>query len=516
MNAYDEELLAAIEAHRDLARRKLLPFVLWTKPDYIAGWVHYVICEKLDKFIADSVAGKSPRLMLCMPPRHGKSQLASVDLPAFFLGLYPEKEIIFTSYSGGLASDMNRGVQRVIDSDEYRMLFPKTQLSASRSSRDGAKRTGDTFEIVGNTGVYRCAGIGGPITGKGGHILIIDDPVANAEAANSETIRKSTWDWYTSTLLSRQAPGAGVLLIQTRWHMDDLAGRILENMKKGGEQWDVAMFPAVAEEDEEYRLKGEALHPERYSLDMLMRIKQGTEEEPGVGSKTWSALYQQRPSAAEGNIFKREHWKFLRAPKLVSEMQPDERRRYFRELGINQIIQRWDTALGTKKLNDYSACATLGCTKSRYYLVDVWSDRIEFPEVTRQVELQRDRWSATKVKVEGGGSASGKATVQTVKRETNVPVSETPTITDKVTRAELISPNHESGLIYLFEGPNGEKEPWHAKFIDNCANFPSLKFDDDVDAFIGAMEEATAGRRPMQIADGILKAAAYRADGVTV
>ena len=511
MNAYDEEMLAAIEAHRDLARRKLLPFVLWCKPDYLAGWVHEVICDELDQFMQDVVDKKSPRLMIFMPPRHGKTELASVDMPALLFGMYPELSVIATSYSGGLASDNNRAVQRRIDSDEYRMLFPKVQLSASRSRADGAKRTGDEFQIVGHEGIYRSAGRGGAITGRGGHVLIVDDAVANAEEANSETVRKSTWDWYTTTLCSRQAPGAGILNIQTRWHLDDLGGRLLANMEKGGEQWRVITFPAIAEQDEDYRRKGEALHPERYSLEMLNRIKLGTEDEPGVGSRTWASLYQQRPAAAEGNIFKREHWKFLKPPRKVSDMNPEERRLYFRELGINRIIQRWDTALGTKKINDYSACVTLGCTKSRYYVIDVWKDRIEFPEVTRQVELLRDRWNATRVHVEGGGSASGKATTQTVKRETNVPVFETPTITDKVARAELISPNQESGLIYFFEG-----EEWTSKFIDNCANFPALKFDDDVDAFIGAMEEATAGRRPMQIADDLLKAAAYRADGVTV
>lgn len=435
-------------------------------------------------------------------PTHN-SELVSRRFPAYALGKHPSLPIIATSYSSDLASSINRDVQRIIDSEEYRDLFPGTSLWGKniRTVADGSYlRNSDMFEVVNHRGLYKSAGVGAGITGRGGRILLIDDPIADAAQAHSQTVRNAIWEWYTTTLYTRCEPGGGILLIQTRWHEDDLAGRILRNMEKGGEQWKVLRYPAIAEEDEEYRAKGEPLHPERYSLEMLNKIKTGTEDTPGVGSRTWSALYQQRPSAAEGNIFKRENWKWLRAPKRVSEMEKHERDAYFRELGIERVIQRWDTALGAKKQADFSACVTLGIAQSRYYVLDVWKQQIEFPEVRRQVQALYDKWAPYKVIVEGGGSASGKATVQTMKRETRVPVYEAITSTDKVLRADIVSPNQESGLVYLFEG-----EEWTSDFVDQCANFPSIRHDDDVDAFIGAVEEATSDSGPFDVSDELLR-----------
>lgn len=509
--------LAEVKAEK--ARRSLIDFTLYTKPDYLAGWFHHKLAAVLDKFLADVVAKKSPRLIIMAPPRHGKTELTSRRFPAYALGKYPDMTFIATSYASDLASSINRDVQKVIDSDEYARLFKSTTLWGKniRTVADGSYlRNSDIFEIVNHEGAYKSAGVGAGVTGRGGEVLLIDDPVKDAAEAGSETVRKGIWDWFTTTLYTRCAPGGGILLIMTRWHEDDLAGHLLSNMKKGGEQWDVFKFPAVAEEDEYdedtgqlLRLKGEALHPERYNLDLLERIKLGTSDEPGVGSKTWASLYQQNPSAAEGNIFKRENWKYLRPPLKVSEMQPDERRHYLRELGVHTIIQRWDTALGGKKQNDYTACVTLAQTRSRYYIIDVWQDRIQSPEAMKQVELLRDRWFTPGIGyrcvVEGGGSASGKATVQAVQRYTDVPVFEQNTSTDKVLRADTVAPIHESGLVYLFDG-----EAWHSRFIDNCANFPNITTDDDVDAFIGALEEASSGRQPMQIADSLLSAVGAR------
>ena len=505
MTTRDQLLLSPFglrDVEAELARRSLLDFTLFTKPDYLAGWFHRLLAERLDQFLQDVMDKKSPRLMIFAPPRHGKSELTSKRFPAYALGRYPDMTFIGTSWGADLASAVNRDIQRVIDSDEYRELFPETTLWGKniRTVADGSYlRNSDIFEIVNHKGQYKSAGRGGGIAGRGGDILLMDDVVKDAEEASSETIRSATWEWYANDLYTRLMPGAGILFIMTRRHQDDLAGHLLENMRKGGEKWEILNFPAVAEEDEEFRKKGEPLHPERYDLAQLNRIKMGTSDEPGVGSRVWASLYQQRPSAASGDIFLRENWKFLRAPRLVSEMQPEERKLYFRELGIHTVLQRWDTALGGKKRNDMSACVTLGITRSRYYLIDVWADRITAPDAMKQVELQRDRWAATKVVVEGGGSASGKATVQMVKRHTNVAIFEATTATDKVFRADTVSPIHESGLVYMFEG-----EAWHAKFIDQCANFPNIKFDDDVDAFIGALEEAVAGKKPMNIDPRIL------------
>ena len=488
------------EVDRETARRSLIEFVKYTKPDYLVGWFNMELANKLDQFLEDVRAHKGPRLMIMAPPRHGKTEIVSRRFPAYALGKCPDMTFIATSYASDLASSINRDVQRVIDSEEYSALFPSTSLWGKniRTVADGSYlRNSDIFEIVGRRGVYKSAGVGAGVTGRGGDVLLIDDPIKDAAEAHSQTVRDGIWDWYTSTLYTRAMPGAGILLIMTRWHEDDLAGRLLENMRKGGEQWDVIRYPAIAEDDEEHREMGEALHPERYSLEMLEKIRVGTSDSVGVGSRVWASLYQQRPSAAEGNIFKRENWKWIASPHgPLGSMDHALRKKYFFELGITQVIQRWDTALGEKKQADFSACVTLGVAGSRYYVLDVWKKQLEFPEVKRQVQTFYDKWKPNKVVIEGGGSASGKATVQSMKRESRVPLYESITATDKVLRAEGISPHHESGLIYLFEG-----ESWTSDFIDQCSNFPNIKNDDDVDAFIGAMEEVVASPGPMNIPD---------------
>ena len=175
-------------------------------------------------------------------------------------------------------------------------------------------------------------------------------------------------------------------------------------------------------------------------------------------------------------------------------------RNLFQSLGITFVLQSWDTALGGKKQNDYSACTTMGIGRNRYFVLDVWKGQLEFPEVKRQVQLLYDKWKPAKVFVEGGGSASGKATIQAMKRDSRVPLFESIRATDKVLRADTVSPTHEAGLVTLFEG-----EPWVADFVDSASNFPNIKNDDDIDSFIGALEEAIGKRRPLQISDALLQ-----------
>ncbi|MBD5539567.1 MAG: terminase, partial [Desulfovibrio sp.] len=249
------------QIRRALAKACLAGFVRATAPGYLMGWVHERICAELDVFLSAVSAGESPRLMLCMPPRHGKSELASRRFPAYVFGRYPDMSIIGTSYSADLSSRLNRDVQRVMEQPEYQVIFPETRLSAKdiRTVASGNYlRNSDLFEIVDHRGSYRSAGVGGGITGMGGDILIVDDPFKDRAEADSPTIRRKVWEWYTSTLYTRLAPGGGILVINTRWHMDDLSGRLLEAARTGeGDAWRVVNFPAIAEEDEKYRLRGE-------------------------------------------------------------------------------------------------------------------------------------------------------------------------------------------------------------------------------------------------------------------
>jgi len=198
------------EAARILARRHLLDFITYTKPDYEVNWHHKTICDEIESFMT----GECSRLILCMPPRNGKSQIVSRHLPAYLLGRNPDARIIACSYSADLAQAMNRDVQRIIDDPLYHELFPDTTLSGSnvRTVAGNFLRNSDVFEIVGHKGVYLSAGIGGGITGRGADYALIDDPVKNREEANSPTYRERIWDWYRSTLYTRLEKGGKILI----------------------------------------------------------------------------------------------------------------------------------------------------------------------------------------------------------------------------------------------------------------------------------------------------------------
>ena len=348
--ASDYKKAAIFELKRRAARAGFAPFVLFTTPNYKMGWVHREICETLEKFLQDVRDGKSPRLMISMPPRSGKSELVSRKFPAYAFGVDPDLQIIATSYSADMAQRFNRDVQRVIDNDLYKAAFPDTSLNAGKSnnSKGAYIRTSELFEIVGHTGSYRSCGVGGGITGMGADILIIDDPVKDRKSANSATVRQSIYEWYTSTAYTRLSPGGGVIVMCTRWHVDDLLGMLLKEEQNGGDKWHVINYPAIAEHDEPHRKAGEALHPERYPLESLLKIK------GAVGSADWASLYQGRPTVLGGNIIK-SSW-FKRYKQL-----PDLKYR---------LIDS-DTALKTKEANDFSVfgCGGLG-KDGKLYIVD--------------------------------------------------------------------------------------------------------------------------------------------------
>jgi len=233
-----------------LARQKLLNFTKYTYPKYYINWHHRLLCKYLDKFIS----GEIKRLMIFIAPRHGKSELVSRRLPAFIFGKNPDAKVIAASYSADLARMMNRDVQRIIDSENYRELFPKTRLFGKniRTLADNSwLRNSDIFEIVGHCGTYRACGIGGGITGMGADFAIIDDPIKNFQEAESQVFRNSIWEWYRSTLLTRMEKDDRILLTLTRWQDDDLAGRIIKLMKEKEsiEQWVIVNLPAIKEDN---------------------------------------------------------------------------------------------------------------------------------------------------------------------------------------------------------------------------------------------------------------------------
>ena len=453
-------------------------FVEHVQPGYLMGWVHERICAELDRFLADAVAKKSPRLMLTMPPRHGKSTLASRCFPAYAFGRYPDMSFIATSYSAALASRMNRDVQRVIDSPEYAELFPATRLAGMDSGTHGQwLRTMDAFEVVGHKGVYRSAGVGGGITGMGADIICCDDPVKDRAEADSPTVSQAVWEWYTSTLYTRLAPGGGIIIIQTRWGDTDLSGRLLEAQAKGeGDEWRVINFPAIAEADEEHRRKGEALHPERYPLEALERIK------GAIGTRDWEALYQQHPVPDGGAIFRDEWLQHVYLPKDLPAK-------------FDSVIMSWDLAFKSTDASDFVVGQLVGKHGADFYILDQLRGRWSFTETMAQVkelaERARARFPRIAPRILIEDKANGPAVIDALRHEVSgiIPVEPDGS---KEARAHAVTALFEAGNVLL---PDRSLAPWVDEYRLELTRFPSGAHDDQVDATTQALRYLSAGHR---------------------
>lgn len=271
------------------SRRNLVDFEIATNPNYEPNWHHEIIAKEFEHI--EAFGDRDYKiLVITVPPRHGKSQMSSIDFPAWFLGKNPEKEIIMASYSADLAQDFGGKTREKVDSEAFGMIFPDVKLKEDEKARGRWRINGD--------GSYMAVGVGGPITGRGADILGIDDPIKNREEAESEVMREKIWDWFTSTAFTRLSPKGVAVIVMTRWHLDDLVGRIL-NHPGLAKRTKIIRFTAIAENDElPFRRKGEALWPIRYSIESLNEIKDA------IGPYDWQALYQGNPVLTENQEFK--------------------------------------------------------------------------------------------------------------------------------------------------------------------------------------------------------------------
>jgi predicted phage terminase large subunit-like protein len=417
--------------------------------------------------IDDWVAGKILRLMLFTPPRHGKSELVSRRLPAYIFGRDPNAKVIATSYAADLAKDMNRDTQRIIDDDAYRRVFRHTRLSEKNTkAKDARVRNSEMFEIVGGSGYYKCAGVDGPVTGKGFTHGIIDDPIKNRKDAESKTIRDGVYSWYTSTFYSRRdEETARILIILTRWHEDDLAGRLLELSKQDehADKWEVVSFPAIAEKErhpDDPREEGEPLWPNKFSLKSLYATRANS-----TGYE-WDSLYQQRPSPAGGAKIKRDWFNVIQ--------QPPPGLRWYRF---------WDLAVSAKKTADYTA--SICGAKDRdgnIYLKDMIRGQWEWPD-TKKNMVQTAKAEKIPIGIEEAGQQKG--FIDELKRDPEMmgyAITGYRPSTDKLTRALPWISRAESGNIYLVNGI------WINEFLNECQVFTGSggdKHDDQVDAVSG-------------------------------
>ncbi len=459
------------EKARRAAREHLLPFTLYTFPGFEVNWHHKLLADKLTDF----ANGKIKRLIIEAPPGHTKTELASRRCPAFILGKNPDAKIIAASYGSDLSTEISRDVKRIILDDRYQDLFPNTQLNpkhAVTDERQASQNTADRWEIVGRKGSYLARGVGGGITGKRGNFLILDDPVKDDIEARSEAHQEKLWCWYNKVFRSRQAmkikgaDGAGILVIMTRWHVNDLVGRLLDEAQRNpkADQWEVVKLRAMRrEEDLSYdpRLPGEMLWPSAFSEKEYWAV---------TDDQTRAALYDQSPTIDGGHIIK-THWAnnfYTTLPDLPGLW-----------------LQSWDCKAGSKEPRSSYVAGHVWFRpngKSDIYLVDRMHGRWDINETMTRIRAMTTKWPKATLKLVED-KADGRGIITMLCREIPGLVAVKPE-GDKITRCKAVTPLWEAGNVWL---PDRSIAPWIDEPIAEWTAFPGAPHDDDVDAMSQAL-----------------------------
>lgn len=429
-----------MSSNRDLELARLAPagFAMFASN---GDWQLARHLAYLNDAIMDLVSRKNRRLIVSMPPRHGKSEFISKYLPAWIIGALHEK-VLLASYEADFAEQWGRKARDVFEEYAPRVFGAKLNPNIAN-----AKHWEST-----EGGSMQTAGVGGPLTGKGGNWLIIDDPVKNAEEAESDTIRNKADDWFRSTAYTRLEPNGVIIIVMTRWHEDDIVGRLLSGPT--AHHWREINFPALAEESDELgRTPGEALWPARYDVQALEEIKMLE------GPYFWSSLYQQSPTVRGGTKIQYDWWNLY-----------DELPHQFR-----QIVICWDTAWGTKETSDYSVAAVWGVSQNGYYLIELKRDRVEFPTLLEWAHQLQDKYPRASHLIED--AASGIALRQMLKKETRYVVRTVKVQTDKVSRLNGVIHAIEAGRCYL-----PRKAKWLHDFMEEHRRFPNSAYKDQVDS----------------------------------
>jgi predicted phage terminase large subunit-like protein len=446
--------LAQITA-RDQATSSFLSFCRYVWPEMIVGAHHKKIAAALDRV----VSGECKRLMIAMPPRHGKSQMGSYLFPAYLMGKKPDSKLIVGSHTAELAQRFGRMIRNLVADERYKELFPDFLLSADSKAagRWDTSHGGEAFFI----------GKGGAMTGRGGNVVILDD-ILDEQDALSNTAMENTWEWYQSGPRQRLQPNGTIIVINTRWKTDDLSGRLLKLQGAiKSDKWEILEFPAILP-------SGGPLWPEYWKLEELEAVKHT------IGLQKWNAQWQQTPTADEGAILKREWWQ---------RWKPEE------PPLVEYIIQSYDTAYSKKETADYSVITTWGVfvpdqdSGPNIILLDVKKGRWDFPELKRIAREEYKNWNPDNVLIEA--KATG-ITLQQELRRVGIPVTMySPggrrAGQDKISRANSIAPILESGMVWA---PETE---WADELIEECAAFPNGDHDDMVDSTTQALMRFRAG-----------------------
>lgn len=440
-----------------MARRNLIDFTTYTNAAYQPAAHHRLIAEKLEAV----ERGEIDRLMINMPPRHGKSELASRRFPAWYLGRNPESTVISASYNLDKAQEFGGEVRDIVKANSYRRLFPNVDLKEDTRAKGYWRTSGG--------GNYIAAGVGTALTGRGtkGPVALIDDPLKDRAEADSERHRDNVWQWYSSVILSR-FPRA-IIVVQTRWHEDDLSGRLLEEQAKGGDKWDILELPAIDR-------NGHALWPDFYPIEQLERIRRATIP------RDWSALYQQRPAPDEGAYFKRDWFRAY-----------SERPKHLRIYGAS------DYAV-TEGDGDWTVHVVVGVDPlDNIYVLDVWRGQTTSDKwIDVWLDMVRQHKPLMWIEEQGQIIKSIGPFIERRMRESKVYCrrEQVASASDKPTRSRAIQARSSMGKVYL-----PADAPWLSDFTSELLVFPAGKHDDQVDAFglIGrALDEMIPAVAPQQ------------------
>lgn len=422
----EQKLAAEKQRRADIrARASFREFVFATYPGLKPGWHIDVLCAALQQFAEDVQARKSPRLIVTMPPRHTKSSIASQRFPVWGMGNFGW-DVILGSYAQSLADEHSIAARDIARSSTVRRLWPHTVRlpSTATSDEDAPKGTNLVRRWTlgrangGDPSKYVAIGVDGAGTGKGCDVFIFDDPHKDRAEAESAPAREALWRFYTSVAYTRLSPGGGILDVQTRWHEDDLAGRLISRMEEGGEVWTVINLPALAEVDEYYedgslrRAKGEALHPERYPVEHLLKVQ-------ALNEYDFASLYQQRPMPAEGGMIKgawlAHEYEQLRDPIIPRRSRLSLASPLARVPGGGTRIISIDTANKPGAKSAYTTMGSFADQGAQSYLADVYREKIEFADLIEAVVLRAERDDPDAVLIED--MASGVQLMSMLKRD---------------------------------------------------------------------------------------------------
>jgi len=455
MNNIAEELTP-----QQIGSSSLLSYVGLQYPKYVAEPAHELMATALEAV----EAGNIRRLLINIPPQHGKTLLASEFFPPWVLGRHPDWKIIAATFNQTRANEVGGIVRNNLTNTIHRAVFPNCGISPDTKS---------THHVATNDrGHYYSTGIGGTITGRGANCFIVDDPLKDREDAESKLVREKVKEWYRAVAYTRLRPDNRIIIIQTRWHRDDLSGFVLS--EHAHENWTVLDLKAVAEKGDILgRPIDAALCPQMYDEEYLANVKLIE------GTYNWESLYQQRPIPKEGGMVQYD-W-----IKHYTEL-PDER-------SVLKKVISWDTAYKEDQLSDPTAATVWHLTKNGYYLVDVLNKKLTFPNLVRKVKELHNIHNVSAHLIEG--RASGQSLIQELKATTTIPVIEISTKNlEKKVRFDAITGFFESGKVWL-----PEQAHWRTEVEDQICLFPSTKFDDIVDSvsqFLNWCNKPRYVRRP--------------------